>query len=110
MNFHTNKCKILSLSYKRPQTWKTFSYYNNNMLTVETFKFPFYDRFSYSLGDNCLDYVKSEKDLGIYVNYKLKWSEQCKAIYTKANSKLGLIKRTCSFINTSVKGEFCIYP
>lgn len=101
MKFHPNKCKILSLSYKHQQSWKTFNYMNDNVSTVETFTFPFYDKFPYCLGDNCLDYVKSEKDLGVHVNYKLKWSEQCKAIISKANSKLGLIKRTCAFTNTS---------
>ena len=88
------------MSYKRPQSWKTFSYKHNNVSTVQTFRFPFYDKFPYLLGDKCIDYIKSEKDLGVYVNHKLKWSEHCKAIISKANSKLGFIKRSCAFTNT----------
>ena len=30
MKFHPNKCKILSLNYKRPQKMKTFSYKTND--------------------------------------------------------------------------------
>ena len=97
--FHPDKCKILSISYKRPPDMMTFSFKNNQVVSIETFEFPFFDRFAYCLGDICLDYVSSEKDLGVYVNSKLKWSEQCKALLTKANSKLGLIKRTCAFTN-----------
>ena len=103
MKFHPTKCKILSLTYKLPPNILTFSYKNHQVVSIETFKFPFYDRFPYCLGDICLDYVKSEKDLGVYVNSKLKWSEQCKALLTKANSKLGLIKRTCAFTNNSTQ-------
>ena len=99
MKFHPNKCTILSLTYKRPPNMLTFSYKNHQVVSIETFKFPFY----YYLGHICLYYVKSEKDLGVYVNSKLKWSEQCKALLTKANYKLGLIKRTCAFTNNSTQ-------
>ena len=105
MNFHPNKCKILSVSYKRPQNMMVSSYRDDkeNVITVQTFNFPFYDRFPYCLGDICLDYASSEKDLGVHITSKLKWSEQCKAIITKANSKLGMIKRTCAFTNSSIQ-------
>ena len=98
MVFHPNKCKILTISNKNTNRWLTFS--DNNKI-IDIFQFPFFDRFPYCLGETCLDYVKSEKDLGIYINGTLNWSEHCKVLATKANSMLGLIKRTCDCTNNS---------
>ena len=46
-----------------------------------------------------IDYTDSEKDLGIYINTKLDWTEYQTFILNKAHQMLGLTKRTCHFIN-----------
>ena len=56
MKFHPNKCKVLSITDER---------------VIDILPF---DRFPYCLGNICIDYVISEKDLGVTVNVKLNWS------------------------------------
>ena len=98
MIFHPHKCKILTISNKIYNRWLTFS---DSSGILDIFQFPFFDRFPYCLGENCLDYVKSEKDLGVHINSKLNWSEHCKILASKANSMFGLIKRTGDCTNDS---------
>ena len=98
MIFHPNKCKILTISNKITNRWLTFS---DSRGIIDIFQFPFFDRFPYCLGEKCLDYVKSEKDLGVYISSGLNWSEHCKILANKANSMFGLIKRTCDCTNNS---------
>ena len=45
-----------------------------------------------------IEYTDSQKDLGIYMNAKLDWSEHQAFILNKAHQMLGLTKRTCHFI------------
>ena len=59
MKFHPTKCKVLSLSLKR----------------ANFYILPF-DRFSYELGNNVLDYCCDEKDLGIMITPKISWDIQ----------------------------------
>ena len=80
MTFHPDKCKVLAVSNQRDREI-----------------FPFYDNFQYCLGNTCLNYVQSEKDLGVYISTNLTWTEQCTELISKGNSMLGLIKRTCNF-------------
>ena len=70
MKFHPDKCKVLRITDER---------------ILHTLPF---DRFPYCLGDTFLDYVASEKDLGVYVNSKLNWSLQC------TTNMLNLVRRT----------------
>ena len=58
---------------------------------------PFYN-YVYSLGDETLDYVDAEKDLGVLVKSSFDWSDQCGKVYSKANQNLGLSRRTCHFL------------
>ena len=81
MKFHPQKCKVLTVSLRRQ------IYY----------VLPF-DRFSYELGDDILDYVSEEKDLGIIVTNKLNWEQQQNYVISKASRQLGLLMRTCHFI------------
>jgi endonuclease/exonuclease/phosphatase family metal-dependent hydrolase len=83
MKFHPHKCKVLSVNGKIP----------NPLLSVLPFT-----HFTYTLGEDPLDEVSSEKDLGVMVNSPLEWNEQCDQIYSRANQKLGLMKRTCHFV------------
>ena len=50
------------------------------------------------MNDKLLDYVNSEKDLGVIISGKLSWNAQCEALMQKANQHLGLVRRTCYFI------------
>ena len=87
MKFHPRKCKVLSVSKSSP--W---------LLNV----LPFI-QFIYSIGDSQLDYVESEKDLGVDMTPKLSWTEQCNRLYSKANQNLGMIKRNAFFVTDTRK-------
>ena len=80
MKFHPDKCKVLSVTHEHEKYYLPFT------------------RYAYHLGDEILDYVYSETDLGIYVNYRLTWTTQGEKIYNKANSRLGMTKRACHFL------------
>ena len=54
--------------------------------------------FNSTLNGEILDFVDSEKDLGILVPTKLSWHDQTMAVYSKASSRLGLVRRTCHFV------------
>ena len=82
MQFHPKKCKVLSVAITRP---------------IFCGVLPF-TQFVYSLGENLLDYVDSEIDLGVTVNSFLDWTEQCSKVCSKANQMLGLSRRTCYFV------------
>ena len=81
MKFHPKKCKALSISLKHP------NYYI----------IPF-DRFSYELDNNIIDYHTEETDLGITITSKLNWESHHCNILLKASRQLGLTRRTCHFI------------
>ena len=83
MNFHPDKCKVVSVANRLPP-----------LLGI----LPCTQYF-YSLGDNILDYVNSEKDLGVDINPTLNFGEQCDRLLAKANQQFGLTKRTCYFVN-----------
>ena len=84
MKFHPNKCKVLTVSLQR----------TNNIYSQAL---PF-SNFIYCLGDTPIDFVNSEKDLGVYINSSLTWTEHCDFLYSKANRMFGLLKRTCHFV------------
>ena len=85
MKFHPSKCKALMVSKA---------------------KMPFLDilpfvQYYYSLGTELIDYCETEKDLGIHINGTLNFSHHSDTLYSKANQRLGLMKRTCHFIKNS---------
>ena len=51
----------------------------------------------YLLDHNALERVESINDLGVTVSSNLSWSENIKSISAKANSLLGMIRRSISF-------------
>ena len=53
-------------------------------------------QFMYTVGDSLLDYVPS-------VNRSLNFTENANSLYSKANQRLGLLKRTLYFINYTAK-------
>ena len=78
MKFHPQKCKVLSVA-------------NNPPLLPGA-------QYTYYLGENLLGYVNSEKDLGVDINSKLNFNDQCHRLINKANQQFGLTKRTCYFV------------
>ena len=87
MKFHPSKCKVLMVSK-----------FNPPLIDV----LPFV-QFYYTMGGNLLQYVDSEKDLGVTVNRTLNFTEHATSLYGKANQRFGLLKRTCHFIHSMVK-------
>ena len=85
MKFHPGKCKVLAVTNKR-----------------RTYDLPFYEHM-YTLDNNILDYADSETDLGVVINGKLNWTAHCRNLASKANQRLGLIRRTCHFTMCSVQ-------
>ena len=82
MRFHPSKCHILSASRKRPPK----------------------DKFQYMLDGTPLKYSNFEKDLGVIITPKLNFTDHCNKLYSKANSRLALNKRSCHFIsNANIK-------
>ncbi len=53
--------------------------------------------FIYEINGVLIDYVKSQKDLGIAVNTSLTWGSHYDMLILQASSKLGLLRRTCHF-------------
>ena len=87
MNFHPSKCKVLSICKVNP---------------------PLVDvlpciQYFYSMGSALLDYLDSEKDLGVWINRTLNFNEQAEFLYSKANQKFGMLKRTCHFVTDTNK-------
>ena len=92
MNFHPQKCKVVSVSHNLPPLLgilPNIQYY-------------------YALGECLLDYVDSEKDLGVDINKNLNFSDQCNRLISKANQQFGLTRRTCYFVN-DVKRRRALY-
>ena len=57
------------------------------------------DLFIYTLGSILIDYTLCEKDLGINTVPKLSWVEHTDILYSRANQRLGMLKRNCSFVS-----------
>ena len=87
MKFHPSKCKVLMVSK-----------FNPPLIDV----LPFV-QFYYTMENKILDYVSSERDLGVIMNQTLNFSEHANYLYSKANQRLGLLKRICHFVNNITK-------
>ena len=82
MQFHPNKCKVLSVAFRDPPLLGILPLIH----------------FTYTVGGIQLDYMSHEKDLGIHITSKLNWSLHQEKILIKASQMLGLTKRTCHFV------------
>jgi len=51
----------------------------------------------YSMSNNGLQVVETEKDLGVMISSDLKCSQQCNYAYKKAIRVMGMIRRTISY-------------
>ena len=74
MIFHPSKSHVLSI------------YRGHNMISST--------QIVYSMNETPISYTTVEKDLGVLINSKLDWTEHCNATYSKANTRLELLKRT----------------
>ena len=82
MNFHLQKCKAVSIKHRpSPLAMLPFVAYH------------------YHLGENLLEYADIEKDLGVNINKNFNFNEHHDIILTRANQKLGILKRECYFVN-----------
>ena len=71
----------------------------SHVLTVTNAIVPCHDNdFVYAMGNTPINYTDLEKDLGVYIQSKLNWTQHCDKLYSRANQRLGLLKRTCHFI------------
>ena len=75
INFNTSKCKALTISRRKQPIV-----------------------LNYHLGSAELIRVDSEVDLGITVTSNLSWNRHITKLITKANSTLGLLRRTCPML------------
>ena len=60
------------------------------------------DRHDYELNNRILAKTEVEKDLGIMISSNLKSSNHVAAVAAKANSRLGIIKRSFEFIDREI--------
>ncbi|MCP4461126.1 MAG: hypothetical protein GY816_24360, partial [Cytophagales bacterium] len=93
MTFHPKKCKALSVTLQR------------NILDNLPFNIHLYE-----LNHTVIDYEPSQSqvDLGVEITSKLLWGPHCQSLVNKANSKLGLLKRTCHF-TTNIRQKRAFY-
>ena len=63
----------------------------------------FDNSFIYTIGSTPIEYPPCQKDLGIKIVSNFIWTEHSNFIYSKANQKLGLLKRTCNFVSNTRK-------
>ena len=54
-------------------------------------------QYFYTMGNSLLDYVVSEKDLGITMNRTLYFTEHVILLYNKANQRFGLLQKNMAF-------------
>ena len=83
MNFHPQKCKVVSIAHR-----------TSSLLGI----LPNIQYF-YTLGESPLEYADTEKDLGVDINSKLNFDDQCNRLLSKAKQQFGITKRTCFFVN-----------
>ena len=81
MKFHPDKSKVLDVY--------------NGTVSVNSF--------SYTINSEPIDYTPCEKDLGIHTVPKLTWTEHSNILYSKANQRLGMLKRNCVFVHNVQK-------
>ena len=91
MKFHPKKCKVLPIA-------PTGKGLDNKYDQI----FPF-NVFYYHLNGVELQFSESEKDLGVIVTHNLSWTNHLLNLYSKASSRLGLLKRTVHFVKCPKK-------
>ena len=65
--------------------------------------------YTYCLDGACLDYVDSEKYLGVHVTSKLNWTQHIQYPCSKANRLLGIIQRSCHFVKNPLQKKGTVF-
>ena len=84
MQFHPDKCKVLTVH----NSHKCY----HGLEGVDVFS-------PYCLADHPLKSIDIEKDLGVDITPKLNWEQQVSRLCSAAAQKLGLLRRSCFFVN-----------
>ena len=80
MNFHPDKCNVLSITkIRKPRI------------------------FNYRLQHHILEHVPAAKYLGLNITSDLKWTQHINSICGKVNSTLGFLKRNINISNKTIK-------
>jgi len=80
MNFHPDKCNVLSITKNRKPRI-----------------------FNYRLRHHTLEHVPAAKYLGLNITSDLKWTQHINSICGKANSTIGFLKRNINISNKTIK-------
>ena len=64
--------------------------------------------FIYEMNGTLIDYVETQRDLGVMVDSKLNWNSQYSMVLSNAITKLGILKRTCHF-TTDARQKMSFY-
>jgi hypothetical protein len=89
LKFHPNKCKVMTVSNKtKLENKSSYHLYNNEAEEVE------------------LEISEGEKDIGVLVDRNLSFSKHITQKVNKANSIMGLIRRTYTFLE-ELASDFC---
>ena len=92
MRFHSFKCKVLMVSNLRPPLME---------ILPEI-------QFHYTMKTDILNYCECEKDLGIPMNGILYFMCHASVLYSKANQRLGHLRRTYHFV-TNIQMKRALY-
>ena len=79
MKFHPKKCKVMHIGKNNPCRDYTMLNSDNT--------------------PHVLEVTQVEKDLGVYIDYQLKFSDHCQEKVNKANKVLGFIRHTFKHLN-----------
>ena len=79
MKFHPSKCKIMHMGKNNPRRDYVMKGTNNQEYTLET--------------------TECERDLGVYIDSKLQFTQHCQEKVNKANKVLGYIRHTFKNLN-----------
>ena len=90
MKFHPDKCKVLTVHN---------SHHIFHGVDGKTVFSP------YTLDSHPLKSVDVEKDLGVDITPKLNWEHQVTRLCSKAAQKLGLLRRSCFFVNDTSRAR-----
>ena len=60
-------------------------------------------QFHYPMSNNILEYMDTEKDLGVSLNRTLDFTELAIFLYSKDSQRFGLLKITCHFVKNNAK-------
>ena len=91
MNFHPQKCKVLAVAVAKVM------HCDNGWSREAREIYPF-QTFYYHLDDTVLEYVDNVTDLGVTVTSTLNFNDHSLKLYSKASSRLGLLKRALHFV------------